>query len=124
MKVLLISPLPPPVGGIATWTVKYLKYCKENDIDVSVVNIALIGNRGVQVNTQKNFFDEVIRTKRILKDLKNAVATYSFDIVHLNTSCSKFGIVRDFLCACVAKKKKKQRTEIAFLIRQYIYLGR
>ena len=26
MKVLLISPLPPPVGGIASWTVNLLNY--------------------------------------------------------------------------------------------------
>ena len=30
MKILLVSPLPPPAGGIATWTEKYLSYCKNN----------------------------------------------------------------------------------------------
>lgn len=106
MKVLLISPLPPPLGGIAKWTEKYLSYCKDNGIDVSVVNIALVGSRSKQINNKKIISDEIVRTKRILSDLKAAVATDSFDIVHLNTSCSKFGIVRDYLCSLVVKRKK------------------
>ena len=28
MKILLVSPLPPPEGGIATWTIGFSEYCK------------------------------------------------------------------------------------------------
>ena len=28
MKILLVSPFPPPEGGIATWTVGFSEYCK------------------------------------------------------------------------------------------------
>lgn len=106
MKVLLISALPPPLGGIAKWTEKYLSYCKENGVDVSVVNIALVGSRSKQINNKKRISDEILRTCRILRDLKRDIKTGSFDVVHLNTSCSRFGILRDWLCAVIVKKKK------------------
>lgn len=105
MKILLVSPLPPPAGGIATWTEKYLSYCKNNSVDVSIVNIALSGSRGKQINTKKNVFDEISRTKRILYNLKSQIKINTPDIVHLNTSCSKYGLFRDFLCAAFLKKK-------------------
>ena len=43
MKVLLISPLPPPVGGIATWTNNVLYYYISNDqnIEILLLNTAL-----------------------------------------------------------------------------------
>lgn len=38
MKVLLISPLPPPNGGIASWTIQYLEYAKAMPLDVHLIN--------------------------------------------------------------------------------------
>ena len=45
MRILLISPLPPPSGGIATWTKNYIdsSYAKENKI--YLVNTAVRNNR-------------------------------------------------------------------------------
>ena len=57
MKVLLVSPLPPPVGGIASWTVDYLNYCKENkaDVDITLVDSAIKGSRAE--NVSQDVFD-------------------------------------------------------------------
>lgn len=106
MKVLLVSPLPPPEGGIATWTKKYIGYCRNKDIDVEIVNIALIGKRLEKINRKRNFWDEVKRTSAILKDLKIKLKTYKPDVVHINSSCSRFGVFRDYLCVkkCVRAK--------------------
>mgnify|MGYP003311193801 CR=1 FL=1 len=45
MKILLVSPLPPPNGGIATWTQMYLenqmKFCNQ----VTLINSAIQGER-------------------------------------------------------------------------------
>ena len=46
MKVLLVSPLPPPNGGMATWTEQYLKD-SENINEVYTVNTAFIGERAL-----------------------------------------------------------------------------
>ena len=75
MKVLLVSPLPPPVGGIASWTVDYLNYCKENtaDVDITLVDSAIKGSRAENVS-QRNLVEEIKRCfesrKAIRKILK------------------------------------------------------
>ena len=103
MKILLISPLPPPVGGIATWTVKYKQYCDENAIPLTVVNNALQGSRGLQINAKRRLSDEMVRSCRILGDLLNEIRKERPDVIHLNSSCSRFGIYRDCLCTMIGK---------------------
>lgn len=105
-KVLLISPLPPPAGGIASWTKKYLIWAKSNYINVDIVNTAVIGNRAIRINDKRNLLDEIIRTKEIIKELKRKIAVYRPDIIHMNSSCGKFGIIRDYLCALIIRNKK------------------
>ena len=105
MKILLVSPLPPPVGGIATWTEKYKKYCDENNIDLSIVNIALNGERAKRINSNRNFKDEISRTFSVLSDFKKQIKFFSPDIVHINSACSNFGVFRDCLCTLVAYRR-------------------
>ena len=104
MNILLISPLPPPSGGIATWTEKYCKYCKTNHISVDVVNIAIIGDRQGAISNRRNLFDEITRTFLIYRDLLKKIKHGKYDIAHLNTSCGKFGICRDLLIARAINK--------------------
>ena len=106
MKILLISAFPPPAGGIATWTVLYNKYCKKNNISLSITNIALKGKRGSHINNRRNIIDEIRRTYNILNNYRFKIKNFKPDIIHLNTSCSQFGIIRDYLCVIIANKKK------------------
>lgn len=105
MKVLLVSALPPPEGGIATWTERYLEYCYDHCIDTTMVNIALSGDRGQKINSSINIKDEVVRTLRVLKKMIGCVNCDSISVTHINTSCGAFGIFRDLLCIKVAYKK-------------------
>jgi glycosyltransferase involved in cell wall biosynthesis len=105
-KVLLISPLPPPAGGIATWTKQYIEWADDNEIAVEIVNIAVIGKRAEKINNKTSLIEEIRRTKRILKDVKCKIKQFKPDVVHLNTSCGRFGIVRDYLSARLAKRNK------------------
>ncbi|MBO5889766.1 MAG: glycosyltransferase family 4 protein [Clostridia bacterium] len=118
MKILLLSPLPPPEGGIATWTTLYLEYCNKNNIQVSVVNTATNGKRALKINSKRNLFDELKRTFKIIKDLKHNLKKDKVDVVHINTSCSKFGIIRDYLCAKIIKKQK-----IPFVLQTHCNVG-
>lgn len=104
MNILLISPLPPPSGGIATWTEKYCKYCNKKHISVDVVNIAIIGKRKGAISNKRNLFDEIKRTFLIYRDLEKKIKHGKYDVAHLNTSCEKFGICRDLLVAKVIKR--------------------
>ena len=104
MKVLLLSPLPPPSGGIARWTERYLKWCK-NRHDVIVVNTALQGERVGIAGKQIKLTDEIKRAAYIICKTQKGLK-HKPDIVHINTSCSRFGILRDWICMkCVYKKK-------------------
>ena len=105
MTILLVSPLPPPAGGIATWTVMYRDYCEKHNIPLHIVNIALQGDRAKKYSMKRQVTSEIKRTASVLKDLNKQLRSVKPDVVHLNTSCSKYGIFRDYLC--VAKVHRK-----------------
>ena len=71
MKVLLISPLPPPAGGIASWTRRYLESRKAKENEVDVVNIAVTGKRVENFTTKNSIFAEIKRNEDIMWDLEN-----------------------------------------------------
>lgn len=105
MNILLISPLPPPIGGIATWTEEYCRYVTGLGRCVQVVNTAVSGKR-----TEKNrrfLLDELHRSCRVFSRVRSAIRSKKIDIVHLNTSCSPFGLLRDVGCLLLAGKTKK-----------------
>lgn len=105
MRILLVSAVPPPAGGIATWSLRYLEFCKKHQISVDLVNTALSGERGNRINSKRKLSDEISRTRRILHDMKQELKNTP-DIVHVNSSCSTFGIIRDYMCIYMAKKRK------------------
>lgn len=96
-NILLISSLPPPEGGMTTWTVKYQKYFKSIGISLDIVNIALVGKRGHRINAKRSIVNEIGRTFHIIKALFHELRKNNYDIAHINTSCSKYGIARDYL---------------------------
>jgi len=108
IRVLLISPLPPPVGGIASWTKQYMNWANNNGLDVKIVNISVKGKRVENINRRANIFEEIIRTISIILKLQMNIVTFKPSVVHLNTSCARGGLFRDYLCAKIAKFHKKK----------------
>lgn len=104
MKILLVSPLPPPAGGIATWTKLYINSKKVKDNSLIVVNTAVKGSR-IDNFVKRSIKAEVRRTLDIYKKIKRYTGHDEFDVVHFNTSCSKLGMIRDYICAKEAKGK-------------------
>lgn len=110
MKVLLVSPkMKNPNGGIAIWTDIYLGACEEQGIDATLLNVAPVGRRAENGSAKRSIFDEISRTARIFKDMHGILKSDSFDVVHLNSSCGTFGIIRDYL---IARKIKKAQPNI------------
>ena len=103
MRILLISPLPPPSGGIATWTKNYIdsSYAKENKI--YLVNTAVRNNR-IKEYKKIVLKEELKRTLDIFLKIKKNVS--KIDIAHINTSCGSLGIIRDYLFVKYLKFKK------------------
>lgn len=108
MKILMVSPLPPPMGGMATWTEKYLKQCMDKKLSICLVNTALISKNFEAGVNKRNIIDEVKRNIHIVCDFVRRFKRYEPDIVHINSSCSKYGMLREAVCIFYAKNKKKK----------------
>ena len=108
MKVLLITVKSQvSKGGIASWTEGFLTGCQKKEMEIDIVNTEVIGDRLNKLTSGRNFWDEYKRTTRILSDLRKMLKRKTtYDVVHLNTSCGTFGIIRDLLIARYVKKKK------------------
>lgn len=103
MKIALISPLPPPEGGIATWTKEAEGFFLNNAIQFEIIDNAVVGKRKEKITSTTRLKDEIIRTISIIKKLKHTISSFKPDILHINTSCGRFGIYRDYLCMIFAR---------------------
>lgn len=113
MKVLLVSPkMKKSNGGIATWTNIYLTSCSDVGIDAAVLNTEPIGARAVNGSAKRNLIDEIVRTKGIFKSLKTLLKKDKYDVAHINTSCGKFGLIRDYM---VAKKIRRKQPSVKII---------
>lgn len=102
MKILLVSPYPPPEGGIASWTLRYFEYCKFHNIDLEIVNTSVSGRRAKNLNGKRRVPDELKRTVGIFFGIKRKIRKFQPDIIHINSSCDKLGSVRDYICEIIA----------------------
>lgn len=102
-KIILVSPAPTSVGGIATWTSEFMKALSKYDMGVTLVDTSVIGNRSKTNDKKASAFIEIKRCYRIWKDTLFYLIKEQPKLMHLNTSCSRRGIYRDFLCAVFAK---------------------
>ena len=102
MNILLVSPLPPPSGGMATWTEQYLKNSDKIN-NVYTVNTAFIGKRALHRGHKMNIFLEFKRLFIILCRYYRILKHNEIDIIHINSACSKIGIFRDAICVALGK---------------------
>ena len=105
MNILMLAPLPPPTGGIASWTIRYKEYCDANNISLRIVNIAMQGKRATSEVMSRNIITELKRTKNIIKNLRHEIKKEKPDVIHVNTSCSPLGVLRDALCVFINHKR-------------------
>lgn len=106
IRVLLVSPLPPPIGGIARWTESLLNWNKQHEcLELRIVNTALVGVRKQKINSSRNVFEEIYRTIRIMRDYIVSVIKNELDIIHINTNLGTFGLFRDYLLTLMNFKR-------------------
>ena len=104
MRIGLLSPLPPPSGGMARWTELYLSECNKNGLTVSVINTNISAKRAGHKDRSFGVYDEVLRSKRIVSDFRKKIRQESIDVVHICSPCSRFGLLRDWICVLMAKE--------------------
>lgn len=103
MKVLLLSPLPPPVGGIASWTQNILDYYKDtNFVNVVLLNTAIVGRNITRKDIFSRFVFGFYDASRVLLKLFISLKKDRPDVIHINSSGS-LGLYRDYLVSLLAK---------------------
>lgn len=101
MRVLFVSPLPPPAGGIATWTSIISKYGLGDGFGYRIVNSGLLPSQTIN-SCQKVTFLQLLRNVRILALQIGEHVCFRPHIVHVCTGVSSMGIIRDFFCLLIA----------------------
>lgn len=103
MKVLLVSPLPPPVGGIASWTVNILDYYQGNSkYNLIHLNTALQHRNITRLDSYSRITSGLRGSKDIIVKLIYNIKKYNPDVIHL-TSSGSFGLTRDMLILTLSK---------------------
>jgi glycosyltransferase involved in cell wall biosynthesis len=106
MKLLLISPLPPPVGGIASWTVNMLKYFSANSTGWQVYhqNTAIKYREITNTGKWNRLIGGIRDTRRIIKEFKKNLDKIKPDVIHLTSSAS-IALFKDILLLILATKR-------------------
>jgi len=99
--VLLVSPLPPPDGGIAKWTRMLVDRGLPDGIELEVINTRV--TRSHFADSARPTPSELLRNWRIIRQVRSAVRSGRFDVMHLNhASLSRYGLFRDYLIGRIA----------------------
>lgn len=108
IRVLLVSPLPcsASFGGIGIWTARFAEALKQKqNVEIRIVNSIPVDNNGKDIARSKNIFKKFNCNIRILKNIKRELNNFKPNIVHLNSSCTPFACVRDYLFLKTILKK-------------------
>ncbi len=109
MKVVLLAPLPPPIGGIASWTKRMKESKLKNGWQVSVVDEKVINGRNVFGNNcQKNIFTEAQRCFLIWRNLYSSLSDKQVRVVHSCIPSAVLSMMREYICALITKFKRKK----------------
>lgn len=93
VRVLLASPLPPPAGGIASWTVSVLESPLGRRFGVRVFDTAPRDD-GTVAGGSRFRGDRALASLRMLLRLARELRTYRPDVLHVNTSY-QWAMLRD-----------------------------
>lgn len=103
LKVLLVSPLPPPRGGIATWTeLIAAESHKRADLTVRVVDTAPRWRAEHQLEVWRRVIGGGIQLVRDVLYVVLAIARFRPDTVHLCTA-AQLGLMRDIALLSLSK---------------------
>ncbi|WP_205340901.1 glycosyltransferase family 4 protein [Denitrificimonas caeni] len=101
-KIFLLSPLPPPVGGIASWTVNVLDYYQSNGNVTIVHQDTAVKSRAI---TDSGVASRVIAGSKdalgIIASFYQLIRNHKPDVIHM-TSSGSMGLWRDLLLSLLA----------------------
>ncbi len=103
-KVVLLAPTPPPIGGIAAWTVRMMNATLPNDWQVEVVDEKIIGKREFFGDkTKHDIKSEIKRCHGIWSGLRKALKDKDAKVVHACIAANTMPVLREYISACITK---------------------
>lgn len=108
-QVVLLAPTPPPIGGIAMWTVRMMNAKLKHGWKVDVVDEKIIGNREFFGDRVKhNIKDEIKRCFNIWHGLTAALRDKNTSVVHSCIPANTQPVIREYICAIITKVYRRQ----------------
>ena len=107
-KAVLLAPLPPPYGGIQTWTVRVTQTELKNGWSFAVVDEKPVGRGIFGTKNKRNYLREIGRCRNIWHNLKKEIKSPDVKIVHSCIPSYTLSMMREYVCACIAKRKGKK----------------
>lgn len=102
-RVLLVSPRPPPVGGIAAWTVHLLAYARSrSEVELIQVNSAIKSRSITRTGFIQRLWSGVGEAVHLACRLVMAVRQERPQVIHHTTSAS-LGLFKDWLLLKLAR---------------------
>lgn len=109
MKVVLLAPIPPPVGGIAMWTVRMMNAELKNGWQVEVVDEKILGSREFFGDKVKHDYKaEVKRCLNIWKGLRKALRDKNARVVHACVAANSMPVMREIISAVITKCHRRK----------------
>lgn len=103
LRVLLVAPLPPPIGGISIWTRAMLSYSAgQPDIEFIHVDCATRFRSIANLRMSARILSGALNGGAMLCRYIQAVVTNRVDVVHMTTS-GMLGFIRNLVFICVAR---------------------
>ena len=103
-KVIILAPTPPPIGGIAAWTVRMMNATLPNDWQVEVVDERIIGKREFFGDkTKHDIKSEIKRCHGIWSGLRKALKDKEAKVVHACIAANTMPVLREYISACITK---------------------
>lgn len=106
IPVTLLGLVPPPNGGIASWTMRMLNSSLLSErVELGLVNEVMPKGRATfGRGSKRTLRKEVKRCLRIWSDLKSDLVSRESKVVHSNIPAFPLSMLREIVCALIAKR--------------------
>lgn len=108
MKVAILAPLPPPVGGIASWAVRMKNVSLKNGWKIEVIDEKVIGRSIHGDQNKKRISLELKRCLSIWSKLWKTLSDEDVRVVHACTAATTTGMLRDIVSAIISHLRRRK----------------
>jgi glycosyltransferase involved in cell wall biosynthesis len=103
MRLLLVAPLPPPPGGIATWTEGLLRFAQhDSKVEIVHVSSSVRYRSAANLDLATRIIGGLCHGASLFCRFAGALLSKRIDVVHI-TSSGSFGMYRDMVMLSFAR---------------------